>query len=150
FNLPALLASADRLTGHLNDRDAEIASLIKQTNSTFEAFNVDHALSATLKKAPDTLTNAKKALDDLDHPLGDTEATMREFQPGAESLGAAKDDVHGVLREGIRPLDKVPGVADDAKPALDDLTDTFSDARPLAPQLADTFEMAGTPLRVVE
>lgn len=149
-NLPALLASADRLTGHLQAQQNEIASLIKQTNSTFEAINVDHALPSTLQRAPQTLASAKKALDDLEHPLGDTEVTMRVIKPGADALGVSEPDLRGVLREGRAPLDRVPHVADKAKPAISDLRDTFSDARPLAPQLAQTLKTAGPPLSVVE
>lgn len=150
--LPALLASADRLTGRFKDREAEISSLIAQTNSTFEAFNVDNdlGLGQTLDRAPATLDSAKRALDDLDHPLADTESTMRDFRPGAQSLADSEKDLRGVLREGISPLHKVPDVADKARPALGDLKDAFSDARPLAPRLAKTFEMASTPLRIIE
>jgi phospholipid/cholesterol/gamma-HCH transport system substrate-binding protein len=149
-DLPTLLASADRLTSRLQSRSAEIASLISQTNATFEAINVDHDLDATLHRAPQTLASAKTALDHLEHPLGDAEVTMREIKPGADSLAVSEPILRGVLREGIRPLDKVPSVAKQTKPAVESLTDTFSDLRPLAPQVANTFERAATPLRIIE
>lgn len=149
-DLPALLQSAERLTGRFRAREAEIASLIGQTNSTFEAINVGDALQATLDRSSQTLVSAKQAFDALDRPLGDTEVMMRDFKPGADSLGKSEENLRGTLRDGIEPLGKLPDVSDQAEPALGDLKDTFSEAQPLAPRLARTLKTAATPLRVLE
>lgn len=143
-DLPGLLNSANRFMGHLDDRSAELRSLLRQTDATLAAVNVDDAqpLDQTLKDLPSTLVQARTALDSLNGPLADVRSAVTTIRPGGEALGAAAGDLRGVLREGVTPLRKVPDVAEQASPAVEDLTHTVSDARPLAPALLTTLDAA--------
>lgn len=141
-DLPALLASADGLTGHLQNHDQQIKDLIGQAQKTLAAANVDGTkpLRETLQGLPSTLRDARTALDSLNKPLADAQSAVSTLQPGGRALGASVPDLRGVLREAVPPLDKVPGVADSAEPAVEDLTHTLSDARPLVPQVSETVK----------
>jgi phospholipid/cholesterol/gamma-HCH transport system substrate-binding protein len=141
-HLPALLTTANRVVGRLDSRSAQLRSLVRQTDQTLAAVNVEDTrpLDATLKGLPSTLTQARQALDSLNGPLGDARSAVTTIRPGGEALGDATGDLRGVLREAVTPLDKVPDVADKATPAVEDLTSTVSDARPLAPKLLTTLD----------
>lgn len=140
-HLPALLTTANRVVGRLDSRSAQLRSLVQQTDQTLAAVNVDsnRPLDATLKDLPSTLIQARQALGSLNGPLRDVRSAVTTIRPGGQALGDASDDLRGVLREAVGPLDKVPDVADKATPAIDDLTKTVSDARPLAPRLLNTL-----------
>ncbi|SNR84170.1 phospholipid/cholesterol/gamma-HCH transport system substrate-binding protein [Haloechinothrix alba] len=139
-DLVGLLRSAHTLAGRFEGREQEIANLTEQLATTMDSLGVDDAepMDAVLDRAPETLREAGSALEALRAPLADTEVATAELRPGAESLGAATDDLRGVLREGVQPLEKVPAVADSAEPAVDDLSAVAADAGPLAGRLVDT------------
>ena len=151
-DLVGLLQSADALTSRFAGQEQHISSLVQNLSTTFDGIAVDGAkpFQDTLHKAPDTLGEARAALDDLTPTLTDTRVAVTDVRPGAESLGQATPDVRGVLREAVTPLDKVPGVTDKAKPAVDDLTGLMTDARPLTPRLAQTLRDAAPLLADVE
>jgi phospholipid/cholesterol/gamma-HCH transport system substrate-binding protein len=140
-NLPALLASAQQLSAQLRARAPEIGSLLRQTNATLQAVNVDgdKPLGETLSVLPPTLQKAQAALDALNQPLNDLQQAMTTLQPGAQALGIATPDLRDVLNDAPVPLGKVPGVARTAQPAVEVLTKTFSEAQPLAPRLDETL-----------
>ncbi|WP_214366567.1 MlaD family protein [Pseudonocardia sp. H11422] len=145
-DLVGLLQSASTLSERFAGREQEIASLLTNMSATFDAIAVDGAapFEQTLQASPETLRDARSALDELNGPLTDTRDAVLALRPGAEALGAATPDVRGVLREGVGPLQRVPGVADAAEPAVAELTGLMADARPLTPRLADTVaETAG-------
>jgi phospholipid/cholesterol/gamma-HCH transport system substrate-binding protein len=150
-NLPELLRAADQLSSRFGGRQQEIAALVKQSDVTFRAVDVDETkpLASTLDKLPQTLSNAKTAFDQLRPPLTDTQSAMQALGAGAEALGEATPDTRGVLRESRSPLVRVPDVADDARPAVKDLTDTFNDARPLGSRLRKTFTDLDVPVAVL-
>lgn len=150
-DISGMLHAVDGLAGRFQGRQQEIGELAGRLDKTFAGVAVDRArpLADTLNKAPDTLHRVDGALRGLGPALADTEAAMRAVRPGAEALGAATPDLRAVLRDGRRPLDKVPGVAGDAEPAVDELAATFHDAKPLAPQVADTLRTARKPLEVL-
>lgn len=150
-NLPALLESADRLSNRFHGREAEIASLINQTEATFSAVSVDHGkpLGDLLAKTPDTLARVTTATDALASPLADTRRAMTELRDGAHGLGEATPDLRGTLTEAVPVLDKVPDVADQVTPAFDDLTPALHDVRPLAPRVTEFLDRFATPLRAL-
>ncbi|MCD2198244.1 MlaD family protein [Actinomycetospora endophytica] len=138
--VPALLASANQLTGHFGGHDQQLSDLVRDADSTLRAVQTQggQPLSDTLADLPPTLRDARTALQALNGPLADVHSAVSTLQPGAAALGRATPDVRGVLREAVPPLDEVPDVADKAKPAVGDLTDTMSTLQPLAPQLRET------------
>lgn len=150
-DLVGLMRSGERLAGRFSGREQHISQLIDQLDTTLRAVAVDGGvpLADTLRATPDTLTAARRAFDALEAPLATTKSAMTGLQPGAAALGAATPDLHGVLREAVAPLEKVPGVAEDAEPAVRDLTQTAADARPLAPKFATMLARARTPLEVL-
>ncbi|GAB3141354.1 MCE family protein [Amycolatopsis stemonae] len=138
-DLPALLASADRLAGRFEGRQKDVESLVSQLDQTLQAINVDDGkpLADTLKAAPDLLKHGTAAAASLTQPLADARAAVTDLRTGAKSLGNAIPDVRGVLREAPVQLQKVPGFASQATPAVDSLTQTFADLRPLVARLGD-------------
>ncbi|TVT24124.1 MlaD family protein [Amycolatopsis acidiphila] len=150
-DLPALLQSSQRLMGRFDGRQQEIATLLRQTDTTLRAISTQDGkpLSETLDKAPGTLRAVNATLDTLDRPLSDTRDAMSALEPGAKALGAATPDLRGVLTEGIQPVRKVPGVVQAADPAVDSLTTAFADLRPVTPKLAQGLHSAEEPLRVL-
>ncbi len=140
-NLPAVLAGADRLAAQLRGSAPQLTELLRQTDTTLRAVDVDGGgpLATTLRQAPATLRDAQSALDSLNQPLDDTQQAMTTLRPGARALGAATPDLRAVLRQAPAPLGKVPGVTTHAAPALTSLTKTFAEARPLAPRLDETL-----------
>lgn len=148
-DLVGLLGSADTLAGRFNGREQEIAALTTSLNSTLDGVAVDGAapLRDTLQKAPDTLRDAKVALDSLTPALADTRSAVTVVRPGAAALGQATPDVRGVLRDAVPPLGKVPGVSQKAEPAVEQLTGLMTDARPLTPRLVHTLRDAAPLLR---
>lgn len=137
--VPALLASANRLTGQFGGHDQQLSDLVRDADTTLRAVQVDGGkpLSESLQDLPPTLRQARSALQALDQPLADVRSAVSTLQPGARALGQATPDVRGVLRDAVPPLNEVPDVADEAKPAVEDLTDTMSNLQPLAPQLRE-------------
>jgi phospholipid/cholesterol/gamma-HCH transport system substrate-binding protein len=144
-DLPALLHSADELSGRFVNHYQAIADVVSRTDATLRAFAVQNAqpLSATLQKMPATLDAAKSALDGLNPPLADTRTFMTDFRPGAADLSRSEGDLRGTFRDSVTPFDRVPGVSDDAKSPLEDLRDVSSDARPLAPRAEEAFGNLG-------
>lgn len=143
-----LLTALDKFAGRFAGRQRELTALVGNLDSTLRAVGVDQAkpLADSIRKAPDTLSDVRGALQAVKQPLADTRSAMTSLRPGAQALGAATPDVRGVLREGVSPLQKVPGVADQAKPAVDGLTGVMTDAQPLAPRLTRTVNLAADPL----
>lgn len=139
--VPALLASADRLTGQFGGHDQQLSDLVRDADTTLRAVQIDggRPLSNTLQDLPPTLRDARTALQALNKPLADVQSAFSTLQPGAAALGQATTDIRGVLREAVPPLDEVPDVADMAKPAVEDLTDAMTNLQPVAPQLRETL-----------
>ncbi|MFE2429302.1 MlaD family protein [Streptomyces sp. NPDC059373] len=150
-DLPALLQTADRLSGSLDGHEKQLADLVQQLGTTAKALSVDRGapLQTTIQDLPATLTDARTSFDSLDHPLDNVNSTLVSVSSGAKSLGKATPDLRYVLRSGRTPLNKVPGVSKVAQPAVGDLTTTVSNARPLAPELATALRDAATPLGVL-
>lgn len=150
-DLPSLLRSADTIAGRFSGREQQISSLTEQTDSTLRAVGTDGAkpLGAALQQTPQTLRDARTALDAVRPPLEHTEAAMAQLRPGARALGQATPDVRGVLREGVPPLNKVPGVAEQADPAVADLTGVVADARPLVPKVGRALNSARAPVQTL-
>ncbi|MHA6792306.1 MlaD family protein [Pseudonocardia bannensis] len=150
-DLVGLMRSGERLAARFSGKEQHIAQLVDQLDSTLRAVAVDGGvpLQDTLRAAPGTLTEARRAFEALEAPLADTQSAMAALQPGAAALGEATPDLRGVLREGVDPLQQVPGVAEAAEPAVRDLTQTVADARPLAPEFATTLGRARTPLEAL-
>lgn len=148
FDLPGLMDSVDQLSNRLDDRQAQLRSLMDTAGTTMAALGVDQGkpLEDTLRTAPPTLRDLRGALVSLRSPLADLQTTMETIRPGAGDLGQTVPDLRGTFRESVPVLGKVPDVADQAKPAVEDLTDTFSDLRPLAPKVADLLNHLETPL----
>ncbi|WP_433503182.1 MlaD family protein [Pseudonocardia halophobica] len=140
-SLSDLLTDADRLARSFADRQQSIAATVRHLDPTLAAVNTGGGDRAreVLDQAPETMREARVALDDLRAPLASTREAVTVVRPGATALGEATPDLRGVLREAVTPLDKVPGVADSADPAVTDLTPTVSDLRPLARQLGTTM-----------
>lgn len=150
-HLPGFLRSVDHLAARFQGRSQEFRTLLRQTETTLAAVNIDDGkpLDESLRRLPDTLSQARSALDSLDGPLADTRTAMQVIRSGGQALGVATPDLRGVLREARVPLDRVAAVAEDAEPAVDDLTHTFIDAQPFVPRLADGLSSAAPPLRVL-
>jgi phospholipid/cholesterol/gamma-HCH transport system substrate-binding protein len=150
-NLPSLLSAADQLAGRFRGREPQIASLISQTEQTFDAIAVDNAkpLADTINQAPATLDEVRKATDSLDTPLADGQIAVTDLEPGFKGLGDSNDDLRGTFRESVPVFHQVPDVADQTTPALKDLTPTASDLRPLAPKVTRFVNDFSTPLEVL-
>ncbi len=150
-DLITMLRAANSLAQSFEGHQQQLAELTDRVDRTLRALDVDDAtpLGNTLDKAPQTLVDARAALDQLRAPLAQTGQAMTGLQPGAVALGDATDDVRGVLREGVPPLDKVPGVAGQTDPAVTDLTKVMSDAKPLAPRLVQAVHSVREPLGVL-
>lgn len=148
-DLPQLLRTARALTERFDGRRQQLAELVQRTEATLGALAVDGAepLEATLDALPVTLEGAGRSFEALDRPLAEVESAVTDLAPGATALGVATDDLRAVLRDGTRPLRKVPDVADRATPAVGDLTRTFADARPLAPKLSRAIVALASPLQ---
>jgi phospholipid/cholesterol/gamma-HCH transport system substrate-binding protein len=150
-DLTSLLHAADDLSSSFQGHQQQLADLTKRLTTTLTSLNADKGapLTQALDKAPQTLADARAALDSLNGPLAQTQQAMAKLHPGAVALGEATPDVRGVLREGVSPLEKVPGVAQQAEPAVTDLTKVMTDAKPLAPRLTAAIGMAKDPLGVI-
>lgn len=150
-DLPALLNAADRVSSRFAGRQGQIASLIGQSESTFSGIVADDGvpLSETLKRAPGTLDELRRATEAINPSLADTRAAMADFETGARGLGRSEENLRGVFTDGIPVLDDVPDVADKVTPSFKDLTPALQDTRPLAPRAADALRMAATPLKAL-
>jgi phospholipid/cholesterol/gamma-HCH transport system substrate-binding protein len=150
-NLVGTLNSADLLARRLKTRQAQLNTLVTQTDQTLSAVTVDSGrpLRESLRKLPTTLSHTKHAMDSLRAPLAQTGQAMRTLTPGAQSLALSEDDLRGFLREAVPVAGQVPAVAKQAVPAVTDLTRTVADARPLAPRIREAIGDLLTPLRVL-
>lgn len=150
-HLPELLDSAKQLAGAFNGHERQVSALVPQLDSTLRGLNVDGGvpLRTAVADLPGTLRNVRAGLLDLNQPLADTRQAVTTLRPGVDALGQATPDLRGVLREGIRPLDRVPGVARQANPAVEGLTRISAVARPLAPRLSEGLMHANPPLQVL-
>jgi phospholipid/cholesterol/gamma-HCH transport system substrate-binding protein len=150
-DLPGMLHAADQLASRFRGREPQIASLINQTDQTFQAISVDGAkpLSDTINKAPATLDAVRQATNALDNPLADAQVAVTDLQPGFQGLGDSTPDLRGVFRESVPVFDQVPDVADKTTPALKDLTPTATDLQPLAPKVTHFLNDFATPLSVL-
>ncbi len=137
-DLPSLLVTANQLAQRFDGRHKELSALLRQMDDTFRAINVDDTqpLADMVDAMPATLRQARQGLKSLNRPLADVHATMATIRPGGEALGSATEDLRGLLREAIGPLDKLPGVSERAVPAVRELRHTMADARPLARRLS--------------
>jgi phospholipid/cholesterol/gamma-HCH transport system substrate-binding protein len=149
--LSDLLTAADRLARSFAERQESIGAVVRQLDPALAAVNTDAGARAAevLDAAPETLREARSALDALHGPLVSTRQAVTTVRPGAAALGEATPDVRGVLREGVVPLDKVPGVARSAEPAVEDLTGTVADLRPLVRQLGTTMEQGAPSMQYI-
>lgn len=136
--LPGTISSAQRIVGRFKGSEPELARLLQNAEDTVGALSVDQAqpLSDSVAMLPSTLTDAKKALDDLRTPLADTDVALAKLQPGARALGQSTPALRAFLRGAVDPLEQVPGVSEEALPAVVDLTRTLKNARPLVEPLA--------------
>lgn len=150
-NLAGLLDRADQLAGSLSGREQEISALVRNVSRTAEAFGVDEGrpLQAMVRNLPETVRQARGALDALEQPLADTHEALAGLRSGAEALGRSTPDLRGILREAPTPLGLVPGVSTRAQPAVDDLTRTVADARPLMPALSRGVRYAAAPVNTL-
>lgn len=150
-DLPALLSASQRLASRFDGRQEQLASLLRQTDTTVRAFNAEdgRALSDTLDKAPGTLRAVNQTLDTIDRPLSDLRDAMTTLEPGAKALGAATADLRGVLTEGVGPVRRVPGVAQVASPAVDALNGAFTSLQPVMPRLVQGLDSAEEPIKVL-
>jgi phospholipid/cholesterol/gamma-HCH transport system substrate-binding protein len=149
--LVAFLATAERLSGRFNGREAELERLIGQMGDTLLAVATDEGrpLADTVKKLPSTLDALTPALSDLGKAAAALGPAVEDLGPSAAALGAVTPDFRAALRESVPVLGKVPPVSELASPALFALTGTFNDARPLAPALGKTFEEAAKQLAIL-
>lgn len=149
-DFPALLRSTDRLVTRFAGREAQLNSLLSQTDVTLRAIGTDDGkpLGATLATLPGTLRAARGALDSANPPLADMETATGALRPGAGGLGRATPDVRRVFTEAPRPFGKVPDFADEAKPSIDDLQETFADLQPFVPRLGEGLHQADRSLKV--
>lgn len=101
-DLPGLIQSAQRLSSRFDGRQEQISSLLRQTDATLAAVNVDggRPLDQTVGELPGTLHEASRALDSMDRPLVDAESAVGTLRPGARALGEATPALRGVLRDG--------------------------------------------------
>lgn len=136
-NLPALLASGQRLSAQLAGHTDELRQLLANATTTLRAVSVDggQPLSAAVAALPGTLTDVRSVADALRPPLSDARSALATLGPGAVALGHATPDLRSFLTGGVAPLHQVPGVASAAVPAVTDLTTTLADARPIVPKV---------------
>jgi phospholipid/cholesterol/gamma-HCH transport system substrate-binding protein len=149
--LVAFLATAERLSGRFNGREAELERLIRQMGDTLLAVATDEGrpLGDAVKKLPSTLDALTPALSDLGKAAAALGPAVEDLGPSAAALGAVTPDFRAALRESVPVLGKVPPVSEQSIPALSALTGTFNDARPLAPALGKTFEEAARQLTIL-
>jgi phospholipid/cholesterol/gamma-HCH transport system substrate-binding protein len=150
-DLVALLDNVDVLSSRFENRQTEIARLVKQSGETLAAVATDSGspLRETVRRLPDTLAHTERAMNSLQGPLAQTAQAMRALEPGADALGRSENDLRGFLRDSVPVARQVPGVAKQAVPVVEDLTRTVADARPLAPMVRQAIGDLLTPLRVL-
>lgn len=150
-DLKGLLRQSAVLAQRFQGRTDHVGRLISNLSTTVQGLSVDDgaAVDHTLHEAPSALDSTTSAMFDLRQPLTDLDTAMRTLQLGARSLAQSTPALRTVLRDGVRPLDKVPGVANQAGPALDSLTTAVADARPLSERLRKTFASTAEPTSVL-
>lgn len=148
-DLPGLITEAEQLATSFRGREQDIADLVKTSEQTFAALNVDGGkpLAETLRRAPDTLREARSTLTDLNPTVEDVAVAVETLRPGVRDLAEATPDLRSFLDTSPKPLRRVPGVADDAVPAVTNLHALVTDARPVVPRASRTLSHAGPLLK---
>lgn len=148
FDFQRFVSSIDRLANRLDDRQAQLRTLIDKAGVTMAAIGVDNGepLKDLFRTAPGAFRDLRGALVSLEAPLGDVQTTMETIRPGADDFGQTVPELRGTFREGVPVLGKVPDFSNKAEPAVGHLETTFSDLRPLAPKVRDAFDELGTTL----
>ncbi len=143
-----LLQSSDRLAARFSGRQQHVSDVLDQLGTTLRAIAVDEGgpEAETLRQAPETLDDAKSALDDLQDPLERTASAMEDLRPGAEALADATPDLRAFMKDAVEPLEDLPRVNELGEPALESLTDLVHDARPLVRQLVKTGDSGAPPV----
>ena len=133
--LVAFLATAERLSGRFNGREAELERLIGQMGDTLLAVATDDGrpLADTVKKLPSTLDALTPALSELGKAAAALGPAVHDLGPSAAALGAVTPDFRAALRESVPVLGKVPPVSELAGPALFALTDDVQRRPPAGP-----------------
>lgn len=146
-----LLQAANSLATSFRGSQQQIAGLMGNLNTTFNAVNVNSGqpLGSTIDEAPTALSRTRGALDGLQSPLTNAQQGLTSLRPGAASLGEATPDLRGTLEKGVSPMHRLTGVAGQAVPAVTSLTTTLHDARPIAPKLTQALGTASTPLATI-
>lgn len=136
-DLPALLASSQRLSGQLVGQTGQLQQLLTNAATTLRAVSVDggQPLSTVVAELPGTLSDVRSVAAALGQPLANAQSALTTLGPGARSLGQATPDLRSFLVGSLGALNQVPGVSAAANPAIADLTTTFSDASPVVPRL---------------
>ncbi|KAA1394240.1 MCE family protein [Aeromicrobium ginsengisoli] len=147
-DLPQLLDTADRLVTSLARHDEQLASLVDDTATTFEAVNVQdtQALRDTLDELPSTLSTTRKGLSEINPALEDTARAARTLRPGVESLVAATPDLRGFLTESPPVAKVVVTFATDSAEPVASLVPAAKKIRPLVVERLDKTFSDGGPL----
>ncbi|HWJ10126.1 MAG TPA: MCE family protein, partial [Nocardioides sp.] len=88
-------------------------------------------LAAAIDDGPQTLTETRAGLADLDGTLDRLETTARSFRPSARALAPLLDDLDPVLVRARPVLADARAVARDARPVVQDLLPVADDATAL-------------------
>lgn len=147
-DLTQLLEAADTLSTNLADRETEIASVMRNSSTTFDALAADDGkpLERALAESPEGLESLQRSMKTLQEPLTETRRAAVALRPGAVALGRATPDLRGTLREAVPPLRDVPEMADSALPAVTSLTPALKEVRPVVDQLGSALNSAVNPL----
>ncbi|MCW2754434.1 MAG: Mammalian cell entry related domain protein [Marmoricola sp.] len=148
-NLPQLLNEVNTLSSHLVGRQQQLATLIKQSDATFQAVGAGSGapLRKTVFELPNALMHVNHAMSSLQQPLHQTGLALRALEPGAKALGRSDANLRGFLRDAVPVAAQVPAVAAQSIPAVEDLTKTFADAQPLADQVEQALADLLPPLQ---
>jgi phospholipid/cholesterol/gamma-HCH transport system substrate-binding protein len=90
-----------------------------------------HPLAAAIDDGPQTLTETRAGLADLDGTLDRLETTARSFRPSARALAPLLDELDPVLVRARPVLADARAVAHDARPVVQDLVPVADDATTL-------------------
>lgn len=137
-DLGELIVNLDALTSRFAGREGDLRQLLQESQVILGAVATDDGgpLASTVEQLPNTLTQARTDLAEVNPALADVALTFRTLRPAARDLALATPALRGFLRESQQPLNRVPGVVEDAVPAVDELTTMFEDARPVVPLVA--------------
>ncbi|CAM3381827.1 MlaD family protein [Nocardioides dubius] len=148
-DLSRMLDAADTLAGTLDGQSAELAALTRDLSTTLSAVNADGGkpLAEVLQQAPETLSEARTALQTLEKPLALTASATRRLRPAAERLGESTPSLRGLLREAVVPLRTLPKVSESLETAVVDLTPMLRDTHGLVGQAGTALDRARNPLQ---